>query len=192
MEAIVGVQQVTARRDAVFERALAAEAISTENRLRGLLERHEARLRKVAYAMLADPSRVEDVLQESFIRVYRKLPARFASERHEAAWLYRIVYRCCIDEIRRSRRRPETPGLNDEVLRAATDDRPDSLGVVEALAALLPDERAVVLLVDLIGFDYETAAIVLGIPRGTVAWRLNVARSRLRTALGELGIVVDG
>ena len=55
--------------------------------------------------------------------------------------------------------------------------------VAAALAELPPDARAVVLLVDLIGLDYETAASALRIPRGTVASRLNGARARLRTAL---------
>ena len=40
-----------------------------------------------------------------------------------------------------------------------------------------------ILLVDLIGLDYDTAALVLRIPRGTVASRLNVARAQLREAL---------
>jgi DNA-directed RNA polymerase specialized sigma24 family protein len=54
------------RRDAAFDRARAAESISADNRFRGLLERHEARLRRVAYRMLADPGRVEEVLQAAY------------------------------------------------------------------------------------------------------------------------------
>ena len=189
VEAVAGVEWAGGKRDAAFERARAAEAISIENRFRGLLERHETRLRRVAYAMLADPNRVEDVLQEAFVRAYRKLPARFESERQESAWLYRIVYRCCLNEIRSNRRRRETPGFAAGL--ATTDELSESLVVVRALAALALPERAVVLLVDLIGFDYETAATVLGVPRGTVAWRLSVARSRLRAVLGELGLGVD-
>jgi DNA-directed RNA polymerase specialized sigma24 family protein len=41
----------------------------------------------------------------------------------------------------------------------------------------------VILLVDLIGLDYDTTALVLRVPRGTVASRLNVARAQLRQAL---------
>jgi RNA polymerase sigma-70 factor, ECF subfamily len=175
------------KRDAAFERARAAEAISGRNRFEDLLERHEARLRRVAFGMLVDPSRVDDVLQEAFIRAYRKLPARFASEKQEAAWLYRIVYRCCLNEIRSSGRRRETPGLDHNAEVAASEDLADSLALMAALGELAPDVRAVVLLVDFIGFDYETAASVLGIPRGTVAWRLSVARSGLRALLLDSG-----
>jgi RNA polymerase sigma-70 factor (ECF subfamily) len=175
------------KRDGAFERARAAEATSDLHRFRGLLERHEARLRRVAFGMLVDPSRVDDVLQEAFIRAYRKLPARFESEREEAAWLYRIVYRCCLNEIRSVHRRRETPGLDDNTSVTRGADLSDSVALVAALAGLAPDVRVVVLLVDVIGFDYETAASALGIPRGTVAWRLSVARSRLREALGDVG-----
>jgi RNA polymerase sigma-70 factor (ECF subfamily) len=52
-----------------------------------------------------------------------------------------------------------------------------------ALASLPPDMRAAVLLVDAEGLDYQEAAEVLGVARGTVASRLNRARAHLRSAL---------
>lgn len=170
-------------RDVAFERARAVEALSPRNRFQGLMERHEPRLRRLAYGVLADKSRVDDVLQEAFIRAYRKLPDRFESERQEAAWLYRIVYRCCLNELRSTRRRRETSPAADDDQPAAIDEPSGSLWVADALAKLPADQRAAVLLVDLLGFDYETAASVLRAPRGTIAWRLNVARTRLREML---------
>jgi RNA polymerase sigma-70 factor (ECF subfamily) len=56
-----------------------------------------------------------------------------------------------------------------------------SLG--EALAALAPEDRAAVLLVDAQGLGYRRAAAVLGVPEGTIASRLNRARAVLRRAL---------
>jgi DNA-directed RNA polymerase specialized sigma24 family protein len=55
------------------------------------------------------------------------------------------------------------------------------------MRALDPQDRAVVLLVDLLGFDYETAARVTGVTRGTLAWRLGVARDRFRAAIDDEG-----
>jgi RNA polymerase sigma-70 factor, ECF subfamily len=60
-------------------------------------------------------------------------------------------------------------------------------GLAEALAALAPEDRAAVLLVDAQGFDYRAAAEVLDVPEGTVASRLNRARAHLRRALAEEG-----
>jgi RNA polymerase sigma-70 factor (ECF subfamily) len=139
--------------------------------------------------MLADPNRVDDVLQEAYLKAFRRLPSQFENERVEAAWLYRIVYRCCLDELRGRRRRRETPGPAEEALWTTDEDAVQSLAVAAALAELPPGARAVVLLVDVIGLDYETAASALRIPRGTVASRLNGARARLRATLlrGEEG-----
>ncbi len=178
MEAVVA-QPFAVRRDDAHERARTAEAISHQRRFEGLLERHEARLRRVAFGMLGDAHRVDDVLQDAFVKAYRALPARFENDRQEAAWLYRIVHRTCLNELRSRRRRPETPGLPAD----AFVPNEDSLLVAAALAELSVDARAVVLLVDLIGLDYDTAASALRIPRGTVASRLNAARARLRPLL---------
>jgi RNA polymerase sigma-70 factor (ECF subfamily) len=67
------------------------------------------------------------------------------------------------------------------VERGGEDD--NSLVVAGALAELTERERAAVLLVDLIGFDYETAALALRVPRGTIASRLNSGRAKLREVL---------
>jgi RNA polymerase sigma-70 factor (ECF subfamily) len=170
------------RRDAVHARRAAREALSPRRRFENLLDRHESRLRRVAFGMLGDAHRVDDVLQEAFLKAYRALPDRFENEHLEAAWLYRIVHRCCLDELRGRKRRPEVAGVSE--LHAVREETESSLYIAAALAKLPAEARAVVLLVDLIGLDYDTAAHVLGIPRGTVASRLNGARSRLREVLG--------
>jgi RNA polymerase sigma-70 factor (ECF subfamily) len=124
--------------------------------------------------MIGDQNRVDDVLQEAYLKAYRRLPRRFANEAHEAVWLYRVVYRCCLDELRRVRRSRETPRPE---IHAVSRSR---LDVSEALGELHPGDRAVLLLVDLLGFGYDEAASVLRVPRGTVASRLNAARARFK------------
>jgi RNA polymerase sigma-70 factor (ECF subfamily) len=159
----------------------AREAVAPRRRFENLLDKHESRLRRVAFGMLGDAHRVDDVLQEAFLKAYRSLPDRFENERLEAAWLYRIVHRCCLDELRQRKRRREVAGVLEYV--ASDDDQDASLVVAGALARLSPQSRAVVLLVDLIGLDYDTAALVLRVPRGTVASRLSAGRARLKEVL---------
>src|ERR1051326_2866212 len=77
-------------------------------RFERLVQRHHAKLRRAA-AGLVEHDRVDDVLQDAYLKAYRRLPSRFANEAHEATWLYRVVFRCCLDELRRVRRRQEDP-----------------------------------------------------------------------------------
>jgi len=174
-------QLAARRRDPLYELGVARLAVTPRRRFENLLDRHEPMLRRVALGMLRDAHRVDDVLQETYLKAYRKLPVRFESERQEAVWLYRILHRSCLDELRRRRRRPEV--FAEVEVEARGEEPGSSLLVAAALAELPPESRAVVLLVDLIGFDYESAAAVLGVPRGTVASRLNGARRRLREVL---------
>jgi RNA polymerase sigma-70 factor (ECF subfamily) len=149
------------------------------DRFEQILERHHRRLRRVVVGVVGDPDRVDDVLQEAYLKAYARLPRRFANEAHEATWLYRVVYRTCLDELRRVGRNREHPRAEIHAVAA----EPSSMGVAEALRELAPPDRAVLLLVDLLGFGYADAARVLRVPRGTVASRLNAARTRLRGRL---------
>ena len=159
------------------ERFREIEPPTDRARFEQVLARHHRRLRRVACGIVADPNRVEDVLQEAYLKAYRKLPRLFANEAHEAVWLYRVVYRCCLDELRRARRSRETPSVELHAVAPARGD------VLDGLRTLSAQDRAVLLLVDLAGFTYDEAAKVLHVPRGTVASRLSAARGRLRSVL---------
>src|SRR3982751_6523206 len=148
------------RSDAWLRTRAAREALAPRRRFENLLDRHESRLRRVAFGMLGDAHRVDDVLQEAFLKAYRALPESFENERLEAAWLYRIVHRCCLHELRGRKPRREVAGFLE--LLSSEDEQDSSLVIAGALARLEPNSRAVVLLVDLIGLEYDTAATGLG------------------------------
>ncbi len=156
---------------------------------------HDAGLRALAYRLLGDRERMDDVLQETYLRAFRALP-RFRGAAALGTWLYRIAYNACLDELARVR---AAPSLTLEQEHERLDGRPDPADTVsgraelaEALARLAPIDRAAVLLVDAQGFDYASAAEVLGVPVGTVASRLSRARRALRRALGERAQGVAG
>jgi RNA polymerase sigma-70 factor (ECF subfamily) len=155
---------------------------SDRRRFETLLTRHHSRLRRAAAGVLVDTQRLDDVLQEAYLKVFRSLPASFANEAHEAAWLHRVVYHTCLDELRSRRRRRDTHELDPEATASARDEHV-GVAVAAALRGLAAPDREVLLLVDLLGYDYDTVAAVLNVPRGTVASRLNKARSRFRKAL---------
>ena len=131
-----------------------------------IVQVYDRRLRGLAYRVLGDPNRMDDALQEAYVRAFRALP-RFRGDARLSTWLFRITYNACLDELARANKVSYLP--LDEL--------------ATALAALAPEERAALVLVDAEGFDYSAAAKILGIPVGTVASRLNRARSSLRGAL---------
>lgn len=150
-----------------------------------IVDQYDYRLRCLAYRLLGDRDRMDDVLQEAYVKAFRSLP-RFKGESALGTWLYRIVYNACIDDLRS---RKITVSL-DEGLDMA-DTRPDPADVAigrrdlaAALDSLPPDQRAAVLLVDAYGLDYVEAADALGVASGTIGSRLTRARATLRSVLG--------
>lgn len=168
-----------------------ARAVRGDDRAFATLVRHYDRpLRALAYRLLGDADRMDDALQEAYVKAYRALPG-FRGDAQAGTWLYRIVYNACTDELRRGSRRAaascgELPEGAD--VRAGPDERALLRRELESALARLPaDQQAVVVLVDAQGFDYAAAAKVLGVAPGTVASRLSRARSTLRAALGPHG-----
>jgi RNA polymerase sigma-70 factor (ECF subfamily) len=150
-----------------------------------VLERHDRPLRALAFRLLGDRDRMDDVLQDAYVKAFRSLP-RFRRGSSIETWLYRIVYNACLDELRR-RRADRTQSLELVPELGSAVDPADASGrsglLADALGGLAPEPRAAVLLVDAGGFDYRTAAEILGVEVGTLASRLGRGRASLRRAL---------
>jgi RNA polymerase sigma-70 factor (ECF subfamily) len=151
-----------------------------------IVKEHDRALRSLAFRLLGNEHDMDDALQDAYEKAFRALPG-FRGHAAVGTWLYRIVYTTCIDHLRRRRRVQPVEDVA-EAQTAPTDDPGDVIGrrqaVAAALAALSPEHRAVVLLVDHQGLDYGEAASILGVPLGTVGSRLSVARAAVREALG--------
>jgi RNA polymerase sigma-70 factor, ECF subfamily len=170
--------------ESVLDRARAGD----HSAFAALIEHYDPDLRALTYRLLEDPERMDDALQEAYVRAYRALP-RFRGESTFGTWLYRIAYNVCLEELERSRRVRLLP-LEDAHRAIDSQAGPAEAvarrtGLAKALASLSPIDRAAVLLVDAQGFDYRAAGAVLGVPEGTVASRLNRARRALRQELAE-------
>lgn len=149
---------------------------------------YDHRLRALAFRLLGDRDRMDDVLQEAYMKAFRSLP-RFKGASALGTWLYRITYNACMDDLRR---RPGVAAVAYDADRAASvvDPRPGPAEVVverddlaAALDGLPSDQRAAVMLVDAYGLDYADAAEVLGVRAGTIGSRLSRAHASLRHVL---------
>jgi RNA polymerase sigma-70 factor (ECF subfamily) len=151
-----------------------------------LIRLYDRELRALAYRVLGDRDGMDDALQQAYLSAFRALP-RFRGDSGLATWLYRIVYNACLDELKRQRNVVPLERIRDrpDPRQGIAETLPVRSGLAEALGELPPPDRAAVLLVDAYGFDYGSAAEILGVPEGTVGSRLNRARALLRAALDE-------
>ena len=151
-----------------------------------LIRHYDPGLRSLAYRLLGDRDRMEDALQETYMKAFRALPS-FRGDSKLGTWLYRITYNVCLDELDRWSRTAYVPlaEVPEPVETGAPADETLIRRYVLAagLEALPADDRAAILLVDRDGFDYRAAGEMLGVPAGTIASRLNRARASMRHML---------
>ncbi len=158
-----------------------------------VLAHYDRLLRLIAWQVLRNRDLMDDALQEVALKAWRALPG-YRGEAQLGSWLGRLAYNASVDLLRRRPAERPLDMANAAVTPLWADpssgaDPAEAIGVEsllrEAFAALPAEQRLTVMLVDREGFDYETAAGVLGVRPGTVASRLNRARRALRAALKE-------
>jgi RNA polymerase sigma-70 factor (ECF subfamily) len=127
--------------------------------------------------LLADGGVAEDITQETFLRVFRRLPT-FTFEAKFSTWVFQIARNAGIDELRSRQRRTRLTAMAPPPV--ASGAAPEARAEIEAALASLPvDLREAVILVEVVGLRYHEVARVLGVPEGTVKSRMFSARSRL-------------
>lgn len=167
---------------------VAAVAEGSTTALEMLYHRHAGWLSIRLGRRCADPAVVDEVLQDTFVAVW-KGAGRYDGRGEAAAWLWGIAVRRLVDALRR---RPPTAYPLDDwtaelgLLESAEDrvlvgvEHGDFAG---ALARLSPELRAVVQATVLDGLTTREAARLLGVPAGTVKTRMMRARRELRREL---------
>ncbi len=169
------------------------------NAFEELYRRHSPRLFGLSCRMLGDTHDAEDVLQEVFLTVHRKL-GDFRGASTLGTWLYRLAMNRCLDHLRRrqSRRGHEATGAVDGLAMqvptppAAGRKLDLRLDLERAVAQLPEGSRAAFLLHDVEGLEHREVGEVLGISPGTSKSQLHRARQRLRELLvGAAGRVSE-
>jgi RNA polymerase sigma-70 factor (ECF subfamily) len=142
-----------------------------------LVRRHDPALRALATRLLRSPERVDDALQESYLKVFRRI-STFRHDATVATWLYRITYNTCLDELRRrpSAAVPHADLEQPTAERGPADRAIARMEAADVLRSFTPEVRAAVVVVHGYGYDYAEASRILRVPMGTVASRLHRAR----------------
>lgn len=162
-----------------------------------LVLKYQRRVERLLSRSVHDPADVADLCQETFLAVYRGLPA-FRGESAFYTWVYRIAINAA--KRHRARQRPMQPldaqddgtfgsdptPTDDATPEALLASRQLALGLDEAVDALAEDQRRALLLREVDGLSYDEIAELMDCPPGTVRSRIYRAREALAARLRPL------
>ena len=140
---------------------------------------HENRLYRTALAITGNVSDAEDIVQEAFLRAYKKAP-EFESEEHAKAWLIRVTVNLCNSRLRSPWRNRTGPFLDS--YPAA---EPEQHELLEKISLLPPKYRTVIHLFYYEGYSIKDISRLTGQKESTVRSHLTRARQKLKSVLKE-------
>lgn len=184
--------------DEALIHAIAAKEVWSMDQL---YERYNRLLYSLAFRMVSDHQIAEDLLQESFLSVWRNAASYSRQMGEVRSWLVSIIHHRTIDYLRATRRRA---GLNqatlDDVERDESVATPDvwdeawmsiqSAQVRDALTKLSQEQRKVIEMGYFQGWTHSEIAEGLQLPLGTVKARMRLGLMHMKRILQQMG--VDG
>ena len=170
------------------------------DKFQDLVKRYEAKLYNFSLRMCRDPSDAEDMIQDTFLNVFRYLK-NFRYETKFKNWLYKVAASTCFKKRRKSKFSPEKELSLEEFLPKDEAEKPDHVpqwalipldkllneelaGVINKTIISLPKKyRMIILLRDIEGFTTTETAQILNLSPSNVKVRLHRARLYLRDKL---------
>ena len=154
-----------------------------------LYREHSGRIYALACRMAGSAEDGEDLLQEIFLQVYRKLGS-FKGDSALGTWVYRLALNHCLDFVRsrQAKMHKLTETLDGESSYEPTARRETPIARLDLERAVerLPEGcREAFVLHDVEGFDHKEVAGLLGIAEGTSKSQVFKARLKLRASLGK-------
>ena len=165
--------------------AAAAPRPDAAERLGRLFDTHHTRLYGLARRMTRSAEEARDAVQDTFLRAARSPHAIPDGMPHEEAWLVRVLVNVCRDRWRKQAVRTRNDVRLDPVDRGSPESALMAKALVEqALQALAPRRRAILVMYELEGASIPAIAKLLGIRAVTVRWHLSVGRGEMARLIG--------
>ncbi|MCS7050640.1 MAG: sigma-70 family RNA polymerase sigma factor [Thermomicrobium sp.] len=167
--------------------------------LERLYDRYARPVFSLALRMLGDPAEAEEILQETFVRLWQQAARYDANRGSFGSWLMSIAHNLAVDALRTRSRRPQRadfvelaalpPHHLDEavVVHEAAEVSELRDRVRQALARLPEPQRQAIELAYFAGLTHSEIAAVLGEPIGTVKTRLRLGMQKLQALLRDHG-----
>lgn len=154
--------------------------------IEALYDMYSASLFGVISRIITDEAIAEDVLQETFVKIWNSFSSYSAEKGRLFTWMINIARNLSIDKVRSKDFKNQTKNQELENNVTFIDEqkntvyKPELLGIKDLVQTLKPDQKLVLDLVYFKGYTHVEAADELGLPLGTVKTRLRMAIQELR------------
>ncbi len=154
--------------------------------IEALYDMYSSSLYGVISRIITDTATAEDLLQETFLKIWNSFSGYDAGKGRLFTWMVNIARNLAIDKIRSKdfKNQNKNQDLENNVTfideRKNTVYNPELLGVKELVETLKPEQKAIIELVYFKGYTHVEAADELGVPLGTIKTRLRMAIMLLR------------
>lgn len=151
-----------------------------------LYDMYSASLFGVIIRIVNDEGLAEDILQDTFLKIWNSFSSYNADKGRLFTWMVNIARNLSIDKIRSKDFRNQTKNQELENNVASIDEqrntvyKPELLGVKDLVEQLKPEQKSILDLVYFKGYTHVEAADELGVPLGTIKTRLRMAITQLR------------
>lgn len=151
-----------------------------------LYDMYSASLYGVISRIIIDIPTAEDVLQETFVKIWHSFAAYSADKGRLFTWMVNIARNLSIDKLRSKdfKNQNKNQELENNVTfidqQNSTVYKPELLGIKEMVKTLKPEQQLILDLIYFKGYTHVEAADELGIPLGTIKTRLRMSIIELR------------
>lgn len=178
------IDTVTTRDAALVQRAQAGDTSAFE----ALYRAHVGRVYAVCLRMTADETRAVDLTQDTFVRAWQRLGS-FRGESAFSSWLHRVAVNVVLVALRSERRRTARVQTTDDLdafdAPGCNPTPGTAMDLEQAIAALPPQARTVLVLHDVEGYRHHEIADMMDIATGTSKAHLHRARRLLKRFLNR-------
>ena len=147
----------------------------------------------VAYKVVKDEDLAQDIVQESFVKIWKKSDSYDASKAKLFTWLFRITRNTAIDKLRSINTKSDKEiqiDVSDVYNLGEQSIRPEFMDIKENLEKLEPKYRIVLEALFFEGMTQQEASDELDIPLGTIKSRLKIGLREMRKIYGSIVLVL--
>ena len=152
-----------------------------------LYDNYSGAIYTIINQIVSDNDTANDVMQEVFVNIWRKIQTYDATKGRLFTWMLNIARNAAIDKVRsrgfRDNQRTQSMPASESGVTISSNPTVSDVGLQKVLTALNDEYRKLIDLSYFQGFTHEEISKILGIPLGTVKTRIRTAISQLRTMI---------